>query len=224
MTWCKLWLDWLSDPKVQLMSEQNQRRLVCLFCLQGAGHLPCKDENIAHALRITMTETIATKKEFIVNGFINKDWTLVNWNKRQNASSDSLSRVRKHRYMKRYGNVTVTLPETLPSVTCNVTCNDQNRTEQREENTIQDKATPSLSPAAFPRGRARTPARSREPAREPAREANDADLSAFVHERSELNGEPPAPPDDRTEDLKREAIQKLKDHADRKRDSEVQPG
>lgn len=102
MDWFRLYAEFATDPKVQMMSEAMQRRLVLLFCLQcGNGletfHETERETSIAFSMRISMDEIALTKAEFMRRGFINEDWTLCNWSKRQYASDSSTARVRKHR-------------------------------------------------------------------------------------------------------------------------------
>jgi hypothetical protein len=102
VNWFRLYAEFATDPKVQMMSEAMQRRLIMLFCVQcGNGvetfHVTERETSLAFALRVSPEEMAATKAEFLRRGFINDDWTLRNWNKRQYASDSSTARVRKHR-------------------------------------------------------------------------------------------------------------------------------
>ena len=133
MNWMRLYAEFATDPKVQMMSEAMQRRLVMLFCLKcGNGietfHETERDVSLAFALRISPEETAATKAEFVRRGFINSDWTVRNWNKRQYASDSSTARVRKHRDGRKQG-------ETEQGNNAKRFSNapEQNRTEQRRK-------------------------------------------------------------------------------------------
>lgn len=106
MDWMRLYAEFATDPKVQMMSEAMQRRLIMLFCMQcGNGietfHETERETSIAFAMRISAEEIAITKAEFLRRGFINEDWTLRNWSKRQYASDSSTTRVRKHREAKK---------------------------------------------------------------------------------------------------------------------------
>ncbi|NII54377.1 hypothetical protein [Luteibacter sp. SG786] len=108
MDWFRLYAEFSTDPKVQMMSEAMQRRLVMLFCLQcGNGietfHETERETSIAFAMRVSAEEIAATKAEFLRRGFINDDWTLRNWSSRQYASDSSTERVRRHREAKKQG-------------------------------------------------------------------------------------------------------------------------
>jgi len=126
MQWFRLYNEFAFDPKIQTMSETFQRRFIMLLCLQNNNDLEkLTAEEIAFALRITPEELEETQKTFVKKGFIDDDFTVLNWDKRQYVSDNSTQRVRKHRQkqdetlQKRYETVTVTPPEQI-----------QNRTEQ----------------------------------------------------------------------------------------------
>jgi hypothetical protein len=125
MPWFKLYNEFATDPKVQMLSEAMQRRLIMIFCLRSNETLETLHETeVAFHLRITETELQQTKQLFIQKGFIDDDWNVLNWEYRQQAFSTSTERVRKHRIKQKQqlnGNETpiethVTLhvtPETL---------------------------------------------------------------------------------------------------------------
>ena len=116
--WFRLYAEIAHDPKVQMLSEVNQRRLIMLFCFRCNGDVTLQDEEVTFQLRISDEEWQKTKAIFIAKGFINSDNKVLNWDKRQFISDSSSERVAKHREKKKQeGNV----PET-PS--------EQNRTEQ----------------------------------------------------------------------------------------------
>ena len=113
--WFRFYHEWDSDPKVQSMSEVMQRRLAMLFCSR------CRNETLqetdrAFHWRITPQELAETKTVFMAKGFIDADWNLINWNRRQFLSDSSTERVRRHRQGLKHngtlhgtkGNVTVT--------------------------------------------------------------------------------------------------------------------
>jgi hypothetical protein len=105
MQWCRLYHEFATDPKVQMMPEAMQRRLCMLFCFQSDGSLEeMDDEMLAFALRIDASEVKKTKELFIKKGFIGKDsWRLLNWDKRQRPSDNVNERVK--RYRERNGSV-----------------------------------------------------------------------------------------------------------------------
>lgn len=94
--WFRLYSEFADDPKVQMMPEEMQRRLIMLFCER------CKevkhDETLrAFHWRVTPLEVSVTRELFIKNGFIDEDWNLLNWNRRQYVSDSSTDRVRQYR-------------------------------------------------------------------------------------------------------------------------------
>ena len=133
MDWFRLYAEFASDPKVQMMSEAMQRRLVMLMCLQCGNGIETFHETerapaLAFAMRISNDELEETRKVFVRKGFINEDWTLCNWSKRQYASDSSTERVRAYREKKKQQQKR---NETLHDRSGNAL--EQNRTEQKEE-------------------------------------------------------------------------------------------
>lgn len=102
--WFRMYAEFATDPKVQMMSEHLQRRLLMVMCFRCNETLETLHETeLSFALRISMTELDETKKVFLAKGFIDEHWNLVNWDKRQFASDSSTARVRKHREEKKQG-------------------------------------------------------------------------------------------------------------------------
>lgn len=137
MDWFRMYGEFATDPKVQMMPEAMQRRLVMLLCLQCSNGLETfheteRDSSIAFALRISDAELAATKELFMRKEFINSDWTLRNWEKRQYASDSSTARVRRHREKSKQAGET---HETFQERSGNAL--EQNRTD-----TEQIKETP----------------------------------------------------------------------------------
>lgn len=125
--WFRLYGEFSADPKVQMMSESDQRRLIMLMCLRSNGHVTLHDKEVTFLLRISNESWLITKAEFIANGFINNNNELLNWDKRQFVSDSSAARVAKHRANKKKE--------------CNVTVTPQNRTDtDTDTDTEQNKA------------------------------------------------------------------------------------
>lgn len=106
MDWFRLYSEFSTDPKVQMMPEAFQRRYVMLLCMRCSNvlatlHATERDSAIAFHLRISDSEWHDTKAVFISKGFIDEDCELLNWNKRQYASDSSTERSRKHRDAKK---------------------------------------------------------------------------------------------------------------------------
>jgi hypothetical protein len=94
--WFRLWAEFEDDPKVQMMPEEMQRRLVLLFCERCKGEFRTEQQR-AFKMHITLAQLGETKACFIEAGIIDEKWELVNWNKRQFISDSSTDRVKKHR-------------------------------------------------------------------------------------------------------------------------------
>jgi len=126
-SWFRMYNEFAYDPKVQSMSEELQRRLAMLFCLESDGSLEklTKDE-IAFALRIDDVTLHETLHALQAKGFCDENGRILNWKKRQYVTDSSAERVKRHREKKkkeqevssnvtskkRYSNVTVTPPDT----------------------------------------------------------------------------------------------------------------
>ncbi len=105
--WFRLYSEFSHDPKIQMMTEAMQRRYIMLMCLRCSNVTETLQETeLAFHLRITEHELAETKALFLAKKFIDKDWNLLNWEKRQYLSDSSTARVRAHREKTR--NVTVT--------------------------------------------------------------------------------------------------------------------
>jgi hypothetical protein len=131
------------DPKVQMLSEAMQRRYVMLMCLRCSNSLVTLHETeIAFHLRISDQDLADTKALFVSRGFIDKQWTLLNWEKRQFASDTSKARVAKHRALQKEKHI----PDSNGNVTLlkrNDNALEQNRTdtEQIQKKSSSDKSS-----------------------------------------------------------------------------------
>jgi hypothetical protein len=136
--WFRLYAEFSSDPKVQMMSEAMQRRLVMLFCMRCSDvTVTLSDEEIAFQLRISSEELAETKALFVAKGFINNSWEIVHWEERQFASDSSTARTKAYRDRKKLSHVT------SQEQVCDAL--EQNRTEQKreEKKEIPRKRAPS---------------------------------------------------------------------------------
>ncbi|WP_065202993.1 hypothetical protein [Chromobacterium subtsugae] len=150
--WFRLYAEFASDPKVQILPEAMQRRLVMLFCLRCSNDLvTLQDEEIAFQLRISIDDLAATKAVFLAKGFIDEGWNIANWKKRQFVSDSSAERVARHREKKRKqkqqpGNVTATPPDTETDTdkpTSLRSVGDTARTNNRDGIPVPDDFTPN---------------------------------------------------------------------------------
>lgn len=126
MQWFRMYTEFSTDPKVQMLSEVMQRRLVMVFCMRASNSLVTLHETeIAFQLRISDDELKETKRSFVSKGFIDESWNVLNWDKRQFRSDSSTGRVSRHREKKRKeSNGDVTLQKRRSNAL------EQNRTEQ----------------------------------------------------------------------------------------------
>lgn len=113
--WFRMYHEFATDPKIQMLSEVDQRRflmILCLRCSNGCVTLQTKDvtlqdEEVTFQLRITREEFDKTKHNLISRGMIDEWCNPTNWDKRQFVSDTSNDRVKRFRQKKkRYSNVT----------------------------------------------------------------------------------------------------------------------
>jgi hypothetical protein len=126
--WFRLYSEFAHDPKIQMMPEAMQRRYIMLMCMRCSETLETLHEaEIAFQMRLTDEELTKTKELFLSKGFIDDEWNLTNWEKRQYVSDTSTARVRKHRDKKKDE---VKQDETFQQRPSNAL--EQNRTEQKQ--------------------------------------------------------------------------------------------
>ena len=108
--WFRMYSEFATDPKVQMLSEVNQRRYVMLLCMRCSNdNVTLHDEEVAFQLRVTDEEWMVTKATLMSKGMIDDDAKPCAWDKRQYISDSSTSRVAAHRErLKQKGNVTET--------------------------------------------------------------------------------------------------------------------
>ena len=111
--WFRLYAEFATDPKVQMLPEKMQRRLIMVLCARCCNVLETLHETeLAFYMRVTEEELAETKQIFIDKKFIDENWNLLNWDKRQFASDSSTARVARHREKKKQeGNDDETLPK-----------------------------------------------------------------------------------------------------------------
>lgn len=135
MDWFRMYHEFASDPKVQSMTEAMQRRLLMLLCLRCSNTLETlQHDELAFALRISEEELNATKILFIRKNFINDQWEILQWDKRQFVSDSSAPRVKRHREKKKEEakKALVDAAKQPLKPTCNVTLTPQNRTDTEQ--------------------------------------------------------------------------------------------
>jgi hypothetical protein len=108
LPWFRLYCEFANDVKIQEMSETLQRRYIMLLCLKGSGELKQYTEReLSIALRISSEKLKETKKIFVAKKFIDDNWEILNWEKRQYVSDSSNKRVDKFRRKKGVGTATI---------------------------------------------------------------------------------------------------------------------
>ncbi len=96
--WFRLYHEFANDPKVQSMPEHMQRRLIMLFCLRCSDDgIKLNGEELSCYMRVSNDEIDETKQLFLSKSFIDNDWNVLNWDKRQYISDKSNARVKKYR-------------------------------------------------------------------------------------------------------------------------------
>lgn len=143
--WFRLYHEFADDPKVQMMPEHMQRRLIMLFCEQCSDVLATFSEReIAFHWRVSDAEVAETKALFIAKGFIDDHWKIVNWDHRQFISDSSTERTRRYRERRRtspnsHGDANVTKCDAIEQ---NRTDSEQNRTEQNRRAHVERSEEP----------------------------------------------------------------------------------
>jgi hypothetical protein len=100
-SWFRLYSEFAHDPKVQMLSETDQRRYVMLLCLRCNGDVTLHETEVAFQLRISEQEWIETKARLVEKKLIGDDNNPTAWNKRQFVSDSSRARVQRHREKKK---------------------------------------------------------------------------------------------------------------------------
>lgn len=104
--WFRLYSEFATDPKIQMMDEAMQRRFIMLLCIRCSNgdvtlHETYTDVSVTFQLRISPEEWLKTKQLFIQKGLIDEENRVLNWDKRQFVSDSSRDRVARHRANKK---------------------------------------------------------------------------------------------------------------------------
>ena len=74
MKWLRLYTDFATNPKIQVVTEALRYRYVALLCMQCAEmYESAPDDEVALYLRISVDEWLETKKIFIERRLLNAD-------------------------------------------------------------------------------------------------------------------------------------------------------
>lgn len=96
--WFRMYHEFATDPKVQMLSEADQRRFVMLLCLRCCnGDVTLHDDEVTFQLRISADEWSATKSVLTSKNLIDENNHPTAWDRRQYVSDQSNSRVQKYR-------------------------------------------------------------------------------------------------------------------------------
>lgn len=153
MRWFRMYSEFATDPKVQMLSEADQRRYMMLLCLRCSnGDVTLQDSECAFQMRISETDYAATKAVLIARGLIDEANSPTAWEKRQYQSDTSNKRVFRHRERKKQDakqecNVTVTAPEAESD-----TDSEKKQNTEQVAPPQQEPARPEPSVAALPSG------------------------------------------------------------------------
>jgi len=83
-TWFRMYTEFRHDPKVRTMSDSYQIKLVRLFCLRGEGNTEKLDpDELCFGIGCSFDELAEIKKVFLEKEFIDENWVVLNWDKRQ---------------------------------------------------------------------------------------------------------------------------------------------
>lgn len=149
MPWFRMYSEFATDPKVQMLSEADQRRFLMLLCLRCSnGDVTLQDAECAFQMRISEAEYAQTKAVLVARGLIDEDNQPTAWEKRQYRSDSSKFRVSSHRERKRKEaktncNVTVT-----PQIQITDTETDTEILETAQQEAAREAPSIAALPAA----------------------------------------------------------------------------
>ena len=84
--WFRMYSEFATDPKVQMLSEADQRRYMMLLCLRCSnGDVTLHETEVAFQLRISNDEWTATKAVLVAKGLIGEGNQPSAWERRQSA-------------------------------------------------------------------------------------------------------------------------------------------
>lgn len=133
--WFRLYAEFLSDPKMQLLAFEDQRHYVGVLCLKCNGTLETLsigpehfERMVSKALGLDPIMGAEVKRRLMDVGLIGEGWQPIAWDRRQYESDSSTARVHKWRE-ERTRNVTETLQQRSRSDSEQI----QNRTEQSKK-------------------------------------------------------------------------------------------
>jgi hypothetical protein len=149
--WFRMYAEFSTDPKIRTMSDVLQIRLVRLFCLRSSGLTEkLSSDELRYGIGCNDNETFhETKSAFQAKGFIDENWAVLNWNKRQFVSDSSTDRVNKFRAKQ-----ALKQDETFQK-------RDETQNETHQNRTEQNRTEQKPSRAKAARGKKTEAAKSR---------------------------------------------------------------
>ncbi len=132
--WFRLYAEFISDPKMQLLAFEDQRHYVGVLCLKCSGVLDTMsmspdhfERMISKALGLDPATGAEVKRRLQEINLISESWQPIAWDKRQYESDSSSARTFQYRQrlreVKRHSDVTVT---------------DKNRSDSEQSRTDTD--------------------------------------------------------------------------------------
>ena len=125
--WFRLYSRVMTDPKIELLSFEDQRHFVWILCMKNEGYLdenyPTPEARERVISRKLGTDSAGIKERLVEVGLIDDQWQPVSWDELQFKSDSSKNRVRAYRERKK--KQSVTLIEGNEVTECNVTVTPQ---------------------------------------------------------------------------------------------------
>lgn len=142
-----MYAEFANDPKVQMLSETDQRRFLMIMCLRCCnGDVTLLETEIAFQLRISDEDWQTTKNILYKKGLIDFDNKPVKWESRQFDSDTSNARVAKHRALQK------TKQTTNSNADVTLLKHKSNAPETETETETEKKNTPADKSAELPPG------------------------------------------------------------------------
>jgi hypothetical protein len=142
--WFRLYSRIMTDPKVEMLSFEDQRHFVWLLCMKNEGYLDQDfprmdmfDRMMGRKLGIQGEALDSAKRRLMDVGLIDERWQPVSWDDLQFMSDKdptAAERKRKQRERERHQGVTDVSRVTSRTGHENVTRTEQNRTDTETEN------------------------------------------------------------------------------------------
>lgn len=154
LPWLRLYTEFASDAKIQMLAFEDQRHYVMLLCLKGNGTLDAtvpsegyRERLVAKGLGLDPSSAAEAKRRLMDGGLIGADWHPIRWEWRQFKSDhDAAERKRNQRSRERerdsHSDVTTESRDShaLDQI------QSRTDTDQKKTTTARPKRTPSDPP------------------------------------------------------------------------------